>query len=220
MEEKTNYNDDIHKIKMINILRDDFLLEKQEIIDFLCVSESSYNKMVSSSNRKLSKKSIYMIQKLFFTDDWDELIKDLPNKKEYVLKIIKMNRFHIQRNEKFIKNEKNPQEEVFKMIKNMYFISSFVENENIQKISEDDLELLSEFVKTERFAKNMESYIRIGKFKKSGDISYLEREDFGYIALIESLYTHDDLEEVLYKKGLKKAKQIAEKIKTEIDLFQ
>ncbi len=220
MEEKSNYNDDIHKLKLINILRDDFSLEKQDILDFLCVSESSYNKMVSSSNRKLSKKSVFMIQRLFFTSDWDELIKRLPNKRDYVLKIIKMNRFHIQRNEKFLNNEKNPQEEVSKMIKNMYFISSFVENENIQNISEDDLELLSEFAKTKRFAKNMESYIRIGKFKKSGDISFLKKEDFAYIALIESLYIHDDLEDVLYKKGLKKAEQIAEKIKTEIDIFQ
>ncbi len=220
MLSKSNYNDDIHKLKMINVLRDDLELEKQEILDFLCVSESSYNKMVSSSNRKLPQKSIDMLQKLFFNNDWDEIIKDLHDKKDYVLKIIKVNRFHVQKNEKFINCKKNPQEEISKMIKNMYFISSFVENENIQEISDDDLEILSDFAKTARFAKNMNSYIRMIKFKKSGDRSYLQKEDYAYIGLIESLYYHDDLEEVMYQKGLKKANLMEEKIKTEIDLFQ
>ncbi len=220
MEEISNYNDDIHKMKMIEILKKDLSLEKKEIIDFMSVSESSYNKMVSSSNRQLPQKSIMMLEKLFSINNWDLFLEDLPNKKDYVLKIIKFNRFHIQKTKKFIEEEKDKEKEILKSIKNMYFISSFVENQSIQEIPEEDLELLSEFAKTKRFAKNMESYIRIGKFKTTGDIGHLKKEDFAYIGFVESLHNHDEYEDVLYKKGLKKAKQIEEKIKTEIDIFQ
>ncbi len=220
MKETSNYNDKVHKMKMIEILKNDLSLEKKDIIDFMCVSESSYNKMVSSSNRQLPQKSIMMLEKLFSIDDWDLFLEDLPNRKNYVLKIIKFNRFHIQRTENFIEQGKDKEKEILKSIKNMYFISSFIENESIQEISEEDLEVLSNFAKTKRFAKNMKSYIRIVKFKATGDISHLKKEDFVYIGFIESVYTHDEYEDILYKKGLNKAKQIEEKIKTEIDIFQ
>ncbi len=216
----SNYNDDVHKLKMIEILKQELNLEKQEIIDFICISESSYNKMVSSSNRKLPQKSISMLEHLFFTKDWDNLLKQLPKRKDYVLKIIKLNRFHIHKNEKFIDCKKDPQKEVSKMIKNMYFISSFVGNKEIQEIEDDDLELLSEFAKTSRFAKNIKSYIRIGKFKKTGNLDYLKEEDYVYIGFVESLYFKDEDKDLLYKKGQKRAKKIEEKIKTEIDLFE
>lgn len=217
LKSKNIYKDELYKNKIISILKDDFKLEKDEILDFLMVSNSTYNKMVSSTNRELPKKSICMFEKMFYTNNWEEIIKKLKENEEYVRKRIILNRFHIQKSEEEVKN---PQEKVSKTVKNMNFISSFIENEEIQKMDEKDLELLANFAKTKRFAKNMRSYVNLIRFQKDGKKEGLSDEDIYFIGFINAMHFNEKLKEEIYNYGSKRVKVIEEKIKQDIDLLE
>lgn len=191
-----------NKDKLIGILKNDIELDTKEIVAYLGITESTYTKMVSSVNRDLPKKSQIYLEHFYGTKDWDELLKRIKENPKKAKTLIQMYDFR-----------KNSNPDIY--IKNFGMMKAFMESEKLQRLEEDELNVLKKMFESEKLYEGIKQKIRLYRFFTTGDASFLEEKDIMFIGAHSIMNKQEDKEVMNELKT--QGQEVIEKIKIKFE---
>lgn len=195
---KTNF----HKEFIIN-LKKELKLSKEDVLLFLDLSSSTYDKILSDKvNRSLPKKSMLIVKAVFHTDDLDE-IKLLCKNQKIQFKIKQKIRYR-----KIIEKKGFDH-----LLRYNDLFCNILESDNFTDVSNEEIKNLEYLISKEQTVDFILRFSKLIKYLSSGEIDEITEKDKIILGFYTVLLQKENNEEIV-----EKLKEIANKLIIKVDI--
>lgn len=199
-----------HKTLLFKILKEELKLTREDIILFLKISDSTYDKMLSQKvNREIPQKTRHFLETIFDTENWDEICKIISRDKNKIQKMLSCKR-------KYRENEYNKEF----LDKNIALFHEILSNKKINQ-ADEDFKYVIQLFKKDWFIDSLLTTMRVTKFHSTGDEEDLKEEDellLGFFSAKSNPKEYQETYDSLINAGNKTKKKVKEKFKNK-ELF-